>query len=149
MGMIDDLWQQLNAAQEAAKRLTSKKKDTEKKRRDGELLQDDFKILRRKLNNAVDEVEENLRARTENIPGNFGKYYREQVEAGIRQGKIRDLDQQAGNILSSLMTRILDLDDVIEDLVRQIAEKNSFIRHIKNKLEELGEFVADIIPGGE
>lgn len=149
MSLISELKEQLSNAQKKLKKLKEEKKDKEKQRKEGEENRDNFKNLRKKLNSAVSDFEEGVAVRTSGIPGNFGQYYREQIDAGIRKGKIKDLDQQSSDLLSAFTSKLLDLDDIIADFARKISDEDSFIQKLKNKLRDLGEFIDDLIPGGD
>lgn len=149
MSLIQDLKEQLSNAQKKLKKLKSQKKNTEKQKKDGEHTMENFRTLRKKLNTAVSDFEENVAVRTKSIPGNFGQYYRDQIDNGVKKSKIKDLDQQASGILSSFTSKLLDLDDMIADFARRISDENSLIQGIKDKLRDLGEFIDDLIPGGD
>ncbi len=144
-----EIKEKIKEAWEALTKLKEQKKARESERTEGNSLWDEMDGLAKRAAKDVSDFEEGIRKRTEDIPDGFGEYYRKEIGQVLTKGGIRDLDIDASEILRAIRSKVLDLDDIIEEFVRKILDKESWINELKRKLEELGEFVDDIIPGGD
>lgn len=102
-----------------------------------------FSLLPQKITTGIDDFENCITKKTATIEGNFGDYYKRKVSGAIKKGKVRNLEYEASNMISSLKTKILNIDDVIADYVRQISEKKSILESLKSMLDSVLEAIDD------
>lgn len=141
--------EQIRIVQEAISQLNDEKSQREDERAKSEGTLEEFSSLLRRLVTGVAEYEGKIKENTANMPGCFGEYYRERIMQSIKEGGVHDFEGEANEFISRLKLKILDLDDIIADCARKIAEKNSILRDLKKMLDSALEVLEDVASGGE
>ncbi|MBR4287071.1 MAG: hypothetical protein IKT55_05135 [Clostridia bacterium] len=139
----------IQEAKRQRKNLNTEKAKKEKEVKTGEGLFDDITVFRKNSANALNDFESKLNSRCENMPGNFGNYYKRQIQSALKETKAYEADEMVGNILKAIKNKIFDLDGVIEGLKNKIEGLNSLLRQLGDMLEDAKEAVEDAFTGGD
>lgn len=143
----------INAEIEEAKRrrqkLNNEKKEKESKVKSGEGLFDNLTTFRKKTNTSLNDFEDKLNLRCSNRPGNFGAYYKRQVQSALKEGNAYSADEMVSDILNAIKNSIFDLDEAIDTLKAKINDINTLLKQLGQKLEDAKDVFEDMITGGD
>ena len=129
--------------------LKKQKKENENKAKNGEGILSGMDEYRTKSANAISDFQEKLNSRCNNMPENFGKYYKRQIQSALKKGNVYEVDNMTSDICRAIKNSILDLDNVIATIKSKIDGLNTLLRSLGDMLEDAKEAVEDAFTGGD
>lgn len=148
MNLIE-IKEQIREVTTAIANLKEEKRKSERERKNGEMILEEFIEAKRKILSDVESFENKIKTKADSIEGEFGEYYKNEIMDSIKKSRIHDLDSNGTNIISNIRNRIISLDDIINDIYRQIVKKSELLNKLKALANEVSETIEDIIPGGK
>lgn len=129
--------------------LKKQKKENEQKIKSGEDILLRMNEYRKKSVNAISDFQDKLDSRCNNMPGNFGKYYKRQIDGALKKSNAYEADNMTAELCKAIKESILDLDEIIETIKSKIEFLNDLLKRLGDLLEDAKDAVEDVFVGGK
>lgn len=129
--------------------LKKQKKENEQKIKNGEDILLRMNEYRKKSVNAISDFQDKLDSRCNNMPGNFGKYYKRQIDGALKKSNAYEADNMTSELCKAIKESILDLDEIIETIKSKIELLNDLLKRLGDLLEDAKDAVEDVFVGGK